>query len=59
LNITPGGNSGKKLPIVGIGVMIIRNGFDARDFGSTSAFHTDTDVLTTLSFTYDFGRRGS
>ena len=59
LNITPGGSSGKKLPIVGIGVMIIRNGFDARDFGSTSAFHTDTDVLTTLSFTYDFGRRGS
>jgi hypothetical protein len=56
LNITPVASKNVRGPTFGIGVIIIPAGFDASNFGATGTFHTDKDVLTTASVTWDFGR---
>jgi len=56
LNITPGAAHDARGLTFGIGVFIIPAGFDASNLGATGTFHTDKDVMTTASITWDFGR---
>jgi hypothetical protein len=41
---------------VNVGVVVVPNGFAAKDFGATGPFHSDHEVLKTISLTLDFSR---
>ena len=52
----PGTTSLLRTITVNVGVVVVPNGFAAKDFGATGPFRSEHEVLKTISLTLDFSR---